>query len=219
MTMWVWRLSPEVDYYTNAAQMQFDEQFFRQSTHPTLQRIANCDFSATNPGDVRTWLINEIFNQQKLRQGWGGIDLDLNLPEAIWIRNWQLIDPNMAPLANVQLRYRLLIRMLNISIGDTIFLPRVGDNQLSSHHFTVVTAAGSYDFENRSNEDMYWKQDFTHVIPLEGNLTRTFLYSPQTLTAGVFGAPFIAAVVRVPDSAFRGFDGFLLNHNYPFRRY
>ena len=130
-----------------------------------------------------------------------------------------MIDPNNGALAEIETRYQILTRILDIRAGDTIFLPKVVNNQLSDNHFTVVTAAGNYYFENRAGETMYWKQDFGHVIPLSGNLTRTFPYNPQTLNTGVFSSPFIACVARVPNSAFRGFEQFLRNQNYRFNSY
>lgn len=217
MTMWVFRLSPE-DGFTDPAQMRHHEQFFKKSTHPNPRQYANCNFTPAKPGECRTWVINEIFNQQKLRQGWCGIDLDLNLPEEIWISNYRLIDPGNSPLKDIKIQLQILKGLLDIRSGDTIFLPRVGDNQLSYDHFTVVTAAGNYEFENR-RDIIYWRTDFGHIIPIKSNLTRTFRYGSETLNARVFAAPFIAKVVRVPNSAFRGFDKFLLNQNYPFNPY
>jgi hypothetical protein len=214
--MWVWRLVKEDDY-TDAHQMQHNEQFFRQSPYPMHQPYVNCNFTPARLGECRTWIINEIFGQQKLRQGWCGIGLDLRLPREQWIRNYQSYSEN--PQEGVELLYSILARMLNIVTGDTIFLPRVGNNQLSDDHFTVVTAAGNYCFENRYEENMYWRQDFGHVIPLNGHLTRTFPYSVQTLQAKVFRAPFIASVVRVINSEYRGFGQFLRNQNYPFKSY
>lgn len=219
MTMWVWRLTPIVAYYDDPVQMQHDEQFFKNSQHPNPQQYANCDFTPTRHGQCREWAINSIFDQQKLRQGWCGVGLDLNLPRAIWLRNYQLIDPNNGALAGIETRYQILTRILDIRAGDTIFLPKVGNNRLSENHFTVVTVAGNYYFENRAGEAMYWKQDFGHIIPLSGNLTRTFPYNPQTLDTGVFSSPFIACVVRVPNSAYRRFDQFLRNQKYRFNPY
>ena len=213
MTMWVWRLPPEDGYYNDPTQMQHDEQFYKQSTHPNPQQYVSCNFKPIKIRECRTWVINEIFNQQKLRQGWCGIDLDINLPKAIWMRNYQLIDPNKGSLAEVERRYKILSLLLVIRAGDTVFLPRVGNNQLSYDDFTVVTAAGSYYFENRSRENMYWKRDYGHVIPVDGNLTRTFPYSQTTLQSGDFGAPFLKCLVKVPDHRFYQF---LKNQNYPF---
>ncbi len=49
---------------------------------------------------------------------------------------------------------------------------------------------------------MYWKRDYGHVIPVDGNLTRTFPYSQTTLQSGDFGAPFLKCLVKVPDHRF-----------------
>lgn len=218
MTMWVWRLSP-VDSYYDVNQVRNDRDFFANSNHPNAQQYANLQFTPARRGECREWLINEIFNKKMLRQGWCGIGLDLNLPEQEWIRNYQIIDPNRTQLASIKTRSSILSDILNIRAGDTIFLPKVGNNRISDEYFSVVTAAGNYFFDDRLGEVTYWRRDFGHVIPLNQNLTRTFLYGSQHLDAGDFRAPFIQCVRRVPYADYRGFGTFLRNQNYPFIYY
>lgn len=96
-------------------------------------------------------LIDELFNEKRLRQGWGyefdGINLNLKLSEEEWIENF------------IQLRYRLrnenvecekangrwdiLKDMKYIKKGDIIFIPNIPDED----NFTISTAENGYNFE------------------------------------------------------------------------
>jgi len=194
-------------------------------------RLANRDSwvdlaKPKNPSSARPWQcrefeIRELFNHHRLRQGWGVPGLDLNLTRDEWVENryaFGAID-NEISMEVAEQEYVLMLPMrTEIRVKDTIFLPKVGNNQRSDDHFVVVTVAETYRFENRGQYprpwDQYtWDQDYGHIITVDGNLTRTFPYSQTTLQSGDFGAPFLKRLVRVPDHRFYHF---LQKQNYPF---
>ena len=179
--------------------------------------------------DCRRFQINELFERQKLTQGWGIPPLDIRLSKSKWARNmrdWTLAvggDPCAA-----EQEYDLLICMLDIKVGDTIFLPKVGRNQVSDDYFTVLTVEKPYEFEKRPPHydgtpfNRYaWHQGYGHVIPVVRDLIKVFPYgAANTLERSAFAAPFLKRIVRVPepvpDRDYRGFCTFLLKNNYPF---
>lgn len=171
--------------------------------------------------DCRRFQINELFQHHELTQGWGIPPLDIRLPRNQWAkirRDWDLAVGESMTLLKAQKDYDLLICMLSIAVGDIIFLPKVGANQVSDDHFIVLTVADSYRFKVRGQHpiplDQYvWQQDFGHVIPVVGELIRTFPYGANTLQRSDFGAPFLKRITQVPDQRFYPF---LRKHNYPF---
>ncbi len=203
--MWVWRLAGKTDW------------FFENSNNPNYARLWQC----------REFEISELFNHQRLRQGWGVPELDLNLTRTEWVRKrFELGINDGISMRKAEDDYTIMIPMrTEIRVQDTIFLPMVGNNQRSVNHFVVVTVAEAYRFENRGQYpkpswyDYSWDQDYGHIIPINGNLTRTFPYGLNTLEGGAFGAPFIKRLNRVPSAEYRGFDAFLQRHNYPFNPY
>ena len=196
MAMWVWRLPNKDDGTWN---------------NPPAQ-----------PWECRRLAMNRLFQNQELTLGWGMPELDLNLPEQQWVKkryDWDHAAGGTMTMIAAQKDYNLMIPIrTDIQIGDTIFLPKVGANRLSDDHFVVVTVAGRYLFIKRGQYPRHlnqytWDQDYGHVIPVDGNLTRTFPYSQNTLQSGDFGAPFLKRQVKVPDHRFYQF---LQNQNYPF---
>lgn len=206
MTMWVWRLSEK-----------FAGQWSKSKP-------------PTGPWDCRMFQINLLFNDQELTQGWGipEPDLDLNTPRQQWAqkrRDWDLAVDGACTLEDAQSDYDLLICMrANVQIGDTVFIPKIGNNQLSNDHFVVVTVADKYRFKQRGIypkllHQYTWDQDYGQVIPVDSALIKTFPYSSRTLERRAFGAPFCTRIHRVPYSSYRGFDICLKKNNYPFKPY
>lgn len=125
--------------------------------------------------------------------------------------------------------YDLMRPILAIKQGDTIFVPNANLNGRSEDHFIVVTVVGQYQFISRRNNqqfgpmrrwptDFHWKEDFGHVIPVDGALTRVF--RKNQLQPRAFAAPFIPRIVAIPESSnYRGFGDFLRANNYPFNPY
>jgi len=171
--------------------------------------------------DCRKFQINELFQHHELTQGWGIPPLDISLPRLQWAqtrRNWDLAVGGNMTMEEAEQDYDRLICMLNIAVDDTIFLPKVGANQVSDDHFTVLTVAGRYRFKVRGQHprllnQYVWQQDYGHVIPVVGGLIRTFPYGANTLAKSDFGAPFLKRIAPVPDQRFYPF---LRQHNYPF---
>jgi hypothetical protein len=216
MTMYVWRLAPE-DAYSDVQATRREAiryvQAFQQNPHPNLAPYANCNFAPVSVGHCRNWAVDQIFQHHLVRQGWCGVGLDLRQGRDAWIQNWRLLDPTYTYQAAGD-RYDRLSPILAIRAGDIIFLPRVPD----WHRFTVVTVAEPYYFEDRSRFTQFWELDFGHVIPIDGNIIRTFPYGPQTLEARAF-QPYQSCVSRVTCSNNSGFGPFLRSQNYPFTPY
>lgn len=130
---------------------------------------------------------------------------------------------------NAVINHAIMTRIQQVRLGDTIFIPNANQNGRSGDHFMVVTVVGQYQFISRRNNqqfgpmrrwptDFHWTEDFGHVIPVNGALTRVF--RKNQLQPGAFRAPFLARIVAVPDSSnFRGFGDFLRANNYPFIPY
>lgn len=139
------------------------------------------------------WITEELY-QGRLRQGWGSIGLDLRLPEEEWIENF-LIDCCIfwgeklgeSNCEDATGRKRILDYMLNMSIGDIVFVPKTPTND----YFIVGTVNKPYQFDNTQHSAIDLRNDFRHVIELE-NLVK----SPNSVfpVKGIFGAPFMHAI-------------------------
>ena len=153
------------------------------------------------------FILNELYLHGRLRQGWGTRDLDLRQPEKEWVEKYliaewvywrkkhELTGGNGSNLAMG--RRRILACMLRMQPGDVVFLPKmdvIGQRE-SEAHFSVMTVAGAYQFEDRSQKPHTWEQDFGHYI--EVHTIKTYEYSDKTLGSYLFGAPFLHAIDEV----------------------
>jgi hypothetical protein len=147
-------------------------------------------------GDEVNFILNELFKYHRLRQGWGVPGLDLRLADSIWIENYIIGARqywNEDATCNEAIgRKKILNHMLDMSIGDIIFIPNVSENTLNSGFFTVATVESLYYFENRNNNPNTWKKDFGHIIGI--NYLKTFNYSNNYLKRAIFGPPFMHAI-------------------------
>jgi hypothetical protein len=156
----------------------------------TVEEIGPISIDYTGAPD---W-INEELNQGRLRQGWGNIGLDLRLPTQEWVENFlidccifwgeKLGDSNCEDAIG---RTRILGDMLNMNIGDIVFVPRTPTDD----YFTVGTVSKPYQFDNTQRYANDFRGDFRHVIELD-NLGK----SPNSVfpVKGIFGAPFMHAI-------------------------
>lgn len=101
--------------------------------------------------EIFSFLKSELFENGRLRQGWGyefeGIDLDLNQSGNIWIENymklrWRLWGDKIST-KNACGRWNILERMKEMEIGDIVFIPRIRDES----KFTVATVDKKYSFQ------------------------------------------------------------------------
>ncbi len=86
-------------------------------------------------------------------------------------------------------RYSILHRMVQMSRGDIVFVPRMPDDK--SFAVARVSSPG-YEFENRSTQPATWMRDFGHIRRVSD--VRVYQYGANTLLAGEFGAPYRHAV-------------------------
>lgn len=240
--MWVWRLAPEVTpgnacLYLPPRPGSYDLAAFQCQLLQNKQQLTQGWGFPTEDLTLRaaTWQTNYIDienpfdpnNPNQLLPAFKAVvdACNIRLPLNQQIPIWTPQEAQDAARKN----YRIMERLLGIGIGDTIFIPNTNLHGRSDDHFMVVTVVGEYQFITRRNDqefgprrrwpaDFHWTEDFGHVIPVNGALTRVF--RNNQLQPGAFRAPFLARIVAVPDSSnFRGFGDFLRANNYPFIRY
>lgn len=153
----------------------------------------------TDYSDALDFVLNEIFDHDRLRQGWGVPTLDLRLSEQAWIENYIIASSRYwgeaTSCENASGRRRILIRLVQMERRDVIFLPSVGRASLDDTCFSVCRVSNVYFFEDRSQHPNTWEKDFAHVIPIEG--LQTFEYGRETLERSIFGAPYLHAIDEV----------------------
>ena len=104
-----------------------------------------------------------VYNELKsgrLRQGWGGKGMDVrnsfDVFSTAW-ENWEI------PTENVQEKYNILSRMLQVQNGDFIVIPKVSlEHPVSRRYFTILKSKGSYSFSLPSGIN-----DFGHCFDVE----------------------------------------------------
>ncbi|RKZ46604.1 MAG: hypothetical protein DRR16_19955 [Candidatus Parabeggiatoa sp. nov. 3] len=148
------------------------------------------------------FILEELFQHHRLRQGWGIPTLDLRLPDNAWIENFIIASNRywgvVSNCAKARGRLNILSRMVQMKINDIIFLPNVKDKVVDHDYFTVVTVKNPYYFEDRSQEPNTWEKDFAHVI--EVKKIETYRFSGKTLPKSIFGAPFMHAIDQIGPS-------------------
>ncbi len=139
------------------------------------------------------FLMNDLFSNGILRQGWGVPGLDLILPESQWSENYVIASHRYwseeTDCSHATGRRNILLHMLNMRTGDIIFLPNVGERCIDEGKCTVVTVKAPCQFEDRENKLL---PDFGHTILIEKK--RVFDYNEAQLYRGLFGAPFMHAI-------------------------
>ena len=98
--------------------------------------------------------------------------------------------------------------MLDMSVGDVIFVPKSPDDG----HFMVTTVKRPYDFDHETVvKEADLRNDFRHVIAVED--TMRYAYGSGTLQPGIFEAPIREAIRRVSeyDHSYRTLENFLLS--------
>ncbi len=136
--------------------------------------------------DAHKWIMDELFNNGRLRQGWGKRELQLIEADGTKVDRQKWID-NYKSLWNVSddeiwRRYDILLRMLEISAGDYIVIPKTRDN----YTLTICEANDSYCFDNK--DKTFWN-DFKHIIDIKNPRSYKYTsYDDAKLIASKFKA-------------------------------
>ncbi len=194
MSMWVFRVSRG----TNSGDPQGDSTVFIDTAQldKELQQVKQTLLGEYPQTLVTRFLMGELFDSGRLRQGWSVPGLDLTLPTTTWVKNfyrecWKYWGAK-ATVAGMMGRKRILDHLTSMKIGDVVFIPNVGTRCIDEGSFAVATVKSLYRFEDRSEKPDNWEKDFAHIIGVER--LETFAYSPATLPRTTFGAPFMKAI-------------------------
>jgi hypothetical protein len=138
------------------------------------------------------FIVNELFQHGRLRQGWGVPGLDLRLPEHEWAENYIVACykywEEEATCIQATGRRLILAEMLDMQPGDIIFIPNIHSSGIDESYFTVGTVKDFYQFESRNSQPI----DFGHIIGV--SRLKSYIFSNATLPRSVFGAPFMRAI-------------------------
>ena len=122
---------------------------------------------------ARKYIKNMLFEKKELRQGWGFSTYDLRVDKESWVQQ-AMNNPMGADTQSTGIRkyaekrFSILSPMCSIEVGDIIIIPNVSKELLDDTSvFTIVTAASTYDFEDRSSFDEGYEKDFGHLIKIE----------------------------------------------------
>ena len=160
-----------------------------------------------------------ISNRKRLRQGWGIPTLDLRFPDNVWIENFiisnykyhnQSVDDDSCKRATK--RHGILHQMIDMKIGDIIFVPNIGDGCLDENKYYVCQVKKGYYFEDRSQKPNTWEKDFGHIIEIKDAEVFTF-NTPSTLNRSIFGAPYMRAIDQAKRhyASYQQLDDFINN--------
>lgn len=129
------------------------------------------------------WLWDELVDGQ-LRQGWGapGLGLNTEVGDAVTKSDWETTYRGLADWGKPSpRRFAILRRMLELDRGDIVVMPKMP----AWDRFTIARAAGRYRFESADGA-----KDFGHVIPVDPDSVRTFVYdacNEARLVSALFG--------------------------------
>jgi len=187
--LWVFRTHKKHEYKGEPSTIcQYDIDIERIIT--TINEIRPMTIDYTGAID---WIDKELY-QGRLRQGWGTPGLHLRLPTEEWIENFlidcvifwgeKLGESNCEDAIG---RMKILGDMLNMNIGDIVFVPKTPTND----RFIVGTVSKPYYFDYTERFGNDFRNDFRHVIELE-NLGE----SPNSVfpIPSIFGPPFRHAI-------------------------
>jgi hypothetical protein len=231
MQTWVHRLSISKGGEPAAALPEREFEMFR-----ALREIKRPAPAALPEGESEAlaFLVSELLEHGRLRQGWGTPGLDLtkltfhdnfviamrkywnSIPEStieelrardVW-DDGELFGLLESCYQEAEGRYKILRRMLQMGRGDVVFVPNIPEH---GKGFVVARIADNYTFEDRSSiaRTYAWEHDFGHSRKVRD--VRVFQYGPGTLPAGIFGAPYKHAIDKV-SARKAAFEAFLLEH-------
>lgn len=156
------------------------------------------------------WIHEELYNHGRLRQGWGAPGLDLRLSDKEWAENFLIAcckywgeEIAYSDSSDAMGRKNILNHMLNMNIGDIIFVPKTPNEK----KFIVATISKKYYFDNTPYPATDFHTGFRHVIEVE----KLKIYPNSELQPGIFGAPFRPAISPISPNykAYGIFKGFV----------
>jgi hypothetical protein len=204
--MFVWRMAPgrsAGDPGENTPGNLYASRVHREISHPEEGYI---DYAGAFD------YVFEELSHSRLRRGWGvaNPDLDLRLQEQIWIEHYLMacqkywsLDPDTSHAMGSR---KVLYGMLDMSVGDVIFMPKSPDDE----HFMVTTVKHPYAFDHATVvKETDVRNDFRHVIGVED--TMRYAYGAGTLQPDIFEAPIREPLRRISedDPSYRTLESFL----------
>jgi hypothetical protein len=157
------------------------------------------------------YVVDEL-SHSRLRLGWGvaNPELDVRLPEHIWIEHYRMACQKYWSLAletSRAMRSRhVLCCLLEMSVGDVVFVPKSPDDG----HFMVATVKRPYAFDHATGmEETDLRNDFRHVVAVED--TMRYAYGAGTLQPDIFETPIRETIQRISedDPSYQRLEDFL----------
>jgi len=151
-----------------------------------------------NDDKIWKFIKSELWESNTLRQGWGLENTKIisgkdETPE--WIRSYlksaKVYWDREISCDEAKGRHNILKRMLDMSPGDILILPKSSSEHLNDYYrFTVCQVAEKYYFDLPTDF-----MDFGHCIKVKN--FQEFKYGPNTLLGKDFGAPYMWAITEV----------------------
>ena len=136
--------------------------------------------------------IYEELKQGRLRQGWGGPNMDVRNPFDEFTAAWEKWSPFSE---NMKRRYNMLRIMLEIKEGDLIVIPKVSMQQMATgRYFTIVKCRKPYEFTLSDG-----KNDFGHYIEVEPLVSCSYDSSGAAQVLSSYFGKYRRAVNRILD--------------------
>ena len=138
--------------------------------------------------------IYEELKQGRLRQGWGGPNMDVRNPFDKFTAAWEKWSPCSE---NVKRRYNMLRVMFEIKEGDLIVIPKVSmEYNVPGRYFIIVKCRKSYEFTLPDG-----KNDFGHYIEVDPVVNCSYDSSGAAQVLSSSFGKYRRAVNRVLDEA------------------
>ena len=140
-------------------------------------------FTVLRTDEGNEWLRGELA-EGRLRQGWGapGLSLTSAAGNPVEKADWEAAHRRWANWGDPSpRRYAILRRMLELDRGDIVVVPKMP----AWNQFTIARASGRYRFELADG-----REDFGHLIPVDPDSVRTFVYdacNEARLVSALFG--------------------------------
>jgi hypothetical protein len=232
MQLWVHRLSVSAggDPAGSIPDRSLDaHRVLREILKPSLNLV-------DERAGAREFLLKELFDHGRLRQGWGVPGLDLrkmsfhdnfviamrrywdSIPEETLnslkarpsFDDGELFGILEAAYREAEGRYKILTRMQRMARGDIVFLPNIPEEGIQFSIATISDAGYTFDERNGGPGAKLCEFDFGHRRNVSD--VRSFKYSSATLPSSIFGSPYRHAIDRVSEKHEPTFTAFVSAH-------